>query len=439
MRIVHVSRSDLDGGAALAAYRLHTALRAAGEDSTMLVETKDSNDETVIEVSLSQRPSVRMRRNLMSRHLRRDHQRYLAGRSPSAMLFSDDRAAYGADVARHIPSDAVVTLHWIARFAGLDDLLPALAEEQRLVWRLADMNPFTGGCHYDAGCGRFSDSCGMCPLLLASSADDLSHRAWRRKRAALAPLSDEQMHVVALSRQWAELSRASSLLGRFPVTVVPPMVDTDVFRPVDTERARRELGLDPAALILVFVAHDLSSAIKGADLLGEALRSLSADVGGLTLLTVGHQTMTEIGPRNTLARLGSVDASRLAIAYSCADLAVLPSRQEAFGQVVIEALACGVPVAGFATGGIRDAITDGETGFVASEVTAASLCSTLLRALGDRQALGAMRHACRQVAERRFSAAVVAREYQFLYRSLRDGTAISSSHGASGSGPSDPA
>lgn len=134
--------------------------------------------------------------------------------------------------------------------------------------------------------------------------------------------------------------------------------------------------------------------------------------------------MPEIDARIDHVHLGSADDPRLAVtAYNCADVAVLPSRQEAFGQVVIEAMACGVPVVGFATGGILDAVADGETGFVAPEVTSGSLSTALVRALSDRPALQAMRVSCRRVVERRFAAGVVAGEYQALYRALADGTA----------------
>ena len=424
MRIVHVSRSDLGGGAALAAYRLHTALRAAGEDSTMLVETKYSDDATVHEASRSRRLAARMRRNLVTRRVRGDARRAVPEPSDLAPLFSDDRAAYGADLAAQIPSDAAVTLHWIARFVDLGGLIRALGAERRFVWRLADMNPFTGGCHYDEGCGRFRDSCGMCPLLRVPSAGDVSHQIWRRKQAALDLLSSGQLHVVAISRQWAELASASSLLRRFSFSVIPPAVDTDVFRPEDRAAARRELGLEPEATVVMFAAHTLNKPVKGADLLAEALRALPADLGALTLLTVGHRTMPEIDARIDHVHLGSADDPRLAVtAYNCADVAVLPSRQEAFGQVVIEAMACGVPVVGFATGGILDAVADGETGFVAPEVTSGSLRTALVRALSDRPALQAMRVSCRRVVERRFAAGVVAGEYQALYRALADGTA----------------
>lgn len=418
MKIVHVSRSDIAGGAALAAYRLHAGLRALGADSTMLVEEKFSRDESVREARVDDDLRARLRRNLTTRQLRRDSRRWVRD-SVEAPLFSDDRGVFGADLARQLPADACVTLHWVARFVDLARFFHAAGPRRSYIWRLADMNPFTGGCHYDEECGRFRVACGHCPMLLRPSSDDLSHRVWRRRRDALSLLRDDQLHVVAISTWSADRACSSSLLGRFPVSVIPPGVDTTVFTPVDKMSTRRQLGIPDEACVLVYSAHVLDKPLKGADLLVAALAGMPPHPGGLYLLTVGYREMPRVkGPVTHIHLGGGQDPLHLIAAYAGADLAVVPSRQEAFGQVVIEALACGVPVVGFRTGGVVDAVVDGETGFMAPDMTAESLRETLVRALADLGLLRGMRDACREVAVRRFSADVVAARYLSLYASL---------------------
>jgi glycosyltransferase involved in cell wall biosynthesis len=327
----------------------------------------------------------------------------------------------GLDITSQIAPEAIVTLHWIARFAAFSELLRTLGPTRKLVWRLADMNPFTGGCHYDDGCGRYTSCCGECPMLALSGPRDLSNAVWRRKASALDQLADNQLHVVAISRAWAEQASMSSLLGRFPISVIPPSVDVDVFRPLDRTLCRRTIGLESDGRVLLVVASSLDDPVKGVDLLSEALTGI-ADQQHLTLLTVGNGSIPSLRQGARHIHLGYLsDESMIATAYNCADVVVLPSRQEAFGQVVIEALACGVPVVGFGTGGVRDSVVDGVNGFVAGEVTASGLGHALNRALADPHALDAMRRACRSTAVERFAVGVVASRYVDLYRSLCDG------------------
>ena len=112
------------------------------------------------------------------------------------------------------------------------------------------------------------------------------------------------------------------------------------------------------------------------------------------------------------------DDHLLALFYSAADLLAFPSLQEGFGQTIVEALACGLPVVGFDTGGMRDAIRPGITGFIARAKTADALADALHVALEDVDRLRGMARACRETAEQRFSVDVVARRYQELYRAL---------------------
>ena len=80
----------------------------------------------------------------------------------------------------------LVHFHWVGwGMLRLEDLPNIRAP---LVWTLHDMWAFTGGCHYDQGCGRYIDRCGACPMLGSSRDDDLSRRTWLRKRDVFARL-----------------------------------------------------------------------------------------------------------------------------------------------------------------------------------------------------------------------------------------------------------
>ncbi|MEO6436357.1 MAG: glycosyltransferase, partial [Tepidisphaeraceae bacterium] len=117
--------------------------------------------------------------------------------------------------------------------------------------------------------------------------------------------------------------------------------------------------------------------------------------------------------------LGKISNDRmLSTIYSAADVFVIPSLQESFGQTVIESLACGTPVVGFASGGIPDMVRPGETGWLAPTGDTAALREAIVESLRDPQRRESMAAICRRVAVEEYSLDVQARAYVELYRTL---------------------
>lgn len=113
--------------------------------------------------------------------------------------------------------------------------------------------------------------------------------------------------------------------------VIPNGVDTDVFRPRDRAEARERFGLEPGGRYALFVGR--TEVRKGADLL---LPGCAA--AGYELLVAGASTLD--GGRD----LGLLSPAETAWAYAAADCVLFPTRYEACSWVVLEALACGVPL-----------------------------------------------------------------------------------------------
>src|SRR5438046_2993624 len=107
----------------------------------------------------------------------------------------------------------------------------------------------------------------------------------------------------------------------------------------------------------------------------------------------------------------------LSTIYSAADVFVIPSLQESFGQTVIESLACGTPVVGFASGGIPDMVRPGHTGWLAPTGDTAALRNAMVTALSDprRAELSAN---CRRIALQEYSLDTQARAYAQLYETM---------------------
>ena len=73
-------------------------------------------------------------------------------------------------------------------------------------------------------------------------------------------------------------------------------------------------------------------------------------------------SLREAVPKTNITFTGYLQSADLAEAYACSNIMVFPSATETFGNVVLESLACGTPVIGANSGGVKNIITDGKTG-----------------------------------------------------------------------------
>jgi len=416
VKIVHVSTEDITGGAARATYRLHTGLRRLGHDSSMYVVNRRSKDQHVTAFDASMDWNSRIRRRFRRERIARDFARYSASRPPGFEIFSDDRSEYGADLVKHLPSCDVLNLHWIARFVDYETFFSVVPKRTPVVWRIADMNPIAGGCHYDEGCGKYLDGCGSCPQLGSDDANDLSRQVWKRKHEIFGGVDPRRLHFVALNRWMASNLAQHPFLNRFPVTIIPNGVDTEVFAPRDRKFAREILGLPQDATIILFVAFVVQLRYKGFLPLTEALSGLKGQ-DHLLLISVGTKPVLNLGIPH--AHLGHINDDRLlALTYNAADLFVIPSLHDNSPNTVLESMACGIPVVGFETGGIPDMVRDGVTGSLVPRNDVAALRGAIEDLIRNPSKREEMSVQSRRVAVAEHAPERQAARYAALYQSM---------------------
>ncbi len=253
---------------------------------------------------------------------------------------------------------------------------------------------------------------------------------------AVRTIGEEQVVAAAdrlLANTATEAQQLIDLYGAQPrrVAVVPPGVDLELFSP-GREQARRRLGVDPGEQILLFVGR--IQPLKAPDVLIRAAAAMLADDPTrrrrLTVVILGgpsgtglerpeqlHQLAADLGlsggPSGGLSGAhGSaggdgrpvvrfhppVDRHELADWYRAADVVAVPSYNESFGLVAIEAQACGTPVVAAGVGGLRTAVRDGESGVLVSGHEPRQWASALTGVLDDpdrhaRLSRGALAHA----------------------------------------------
>lgn len=417
MRIVHISTSD-GGGAGRAALRLHQGLLRLGHVSTMLVRDRATTNAGVRELVRRRSLIARIRRVIAVRRIAWPLARYGFDRSMHE-LFSNDRSIDGWGVPTAIPPTDVVNLHWISGFVDYRSFFSSSVARRPLVWTLHDMNPFTGGCHYDYGCGRFQDACGRCPQLGSEDARDLSASVLCRKQRALSELSPDRVVFVADSEWLAAKARRSSLLRPFPIVSIHYGLDTDLFAPGDQAAARSALGIDPHARVILCVAFDVAIRRKGFAAVLEAVQRIR-DLSDLVLIVVGSGEVGELSVPSMV--LGHVDSdARLVDAYRAADVFLMPSLEEAFGQTALEAASCGTPTVAFEVGGIPEIVRHFDTGLTVPRGDTAAMADAVRRLLTQDSLRHELAVRCRAAAVQEFALEVQARRYESLYVSLLEG------------------
>jgi glycosyltransferase involved in cell wall biosynthesis len=406
------------GGAAIAAYRLHSGLGRIGVSSAMLVAHRASSDPTVAEIRRSRWPLARLRRARTARAIANDLRYYDETKLATLEALSDDRAADGADLVASLPATDVLNLHWVAGFLDYRRFFSALPKASPLVWTLHDMNPFSGGCHYALGCERFKSCCGACPQLGSRDPNDLTAAIHARKADALKRLSPQTTRIVTPSQWMANEAKGSSLLGRFDIQCVPNGVDTQIFRPRGREAARARLGLPQDRAIAMFSSHVVQNHRKGFDLLAEVFRSLPKDPP-VTLVSVGASAGAETKLDERHHPLGEIrDETDMSFALSAADVFVCPTRADNFPNVILEAAACGVPTVAFDVGGVSDLVRPGETGLLAPANNVPALRDAIMATLSDATMRERLSGECRARAVARYSLEVQAGAYRNIYEEL---------------------
>ena len=421
MKTLIVSTNDLAGGAAIAAFRLHRGLLEVGVESRMLVQTKTSDDLAVTEIAKSPN-GERWLPNLG------DYLGQKARRGTSNTAFS--LAGAHDQLTGHplLEWAEVINLHWVAGFVSPAILRDVLRRGKPVVWTLHDQRPFTGGCHYTSGCELFRTDCGECPQLRPDF-HRIPHLSLQLVMETLRDLP--ALTVVAPSRWLAEEARRSRLFGGLRVEVIPYGIDLDVFRPNPSQAARAKLDLPRDALVCLFGAYTLQEHRKGFDLLSQAIQSVLDDPDGARLHADGRLIFAAYGKDEKSLRksglpirlLGHMEsAGEMASTLSAADLVICPTREDNLPNVVMEAMACGVPVLSCRVGGVPDMVEDGVHGRLVPAEDANALGQALRELVLNPDPLKRWGAAGRSKCELEYPLRLQGQRYQQLFSSLSTST-----------------
>lgn len=357
MKVLHINTTDIEGGAARAAYRLHRALLKNGVQSQMLVQKKISDDYTIQTVA---KTKIGKFLNFLCPYidalpLKKYKNKTKTPFSPAWVPFSKL-----VDRINEINPD-IVHLHWIC--GGMIRIEDLAKIKQPIVWTMHDMWPFTGGEHYEEE-QHYIEKCGNSKVLNSNKENDLSRKLWERKSKTYVKINS--LSTISPSQWMYEEVKKSSLLKNKKSHLLANVLNTNIFKPIPKKIAKDLWNLPKEKKLILFGAIAATSdERKGFSLLINALKSL--DVKDTEIIIFGCSKPQEenlIGYNiNYVGHLH--DDISLVSLYSSADVMIVPSKQESFGQTVSEAMACGTPVVAFNTTGLKDIIDHKINGYLA--------------------------------------------------------------------------
>jgi glycosyltransferase involved in cell wall biosynthesis len=429
MNIAIISTQDIHGGAPRATYRLLKGLRLFNTCPVMMVRTKDSHDPSVVKVEINV-PEFKLEQTIFWAI---QHYAVVLNRSDrSNTFFTLSYPGYDISGTEFIQEADVVNLHWVAEFQSVETVAKLLELGKPVVWTLHDENPYTGGCHYTAGCSGYRNDCLDCPQL-----KDLHHQIPYHVLSNKLKNWRKNLTIVAPSRWLAGKARKSKVFQKFDVEVIPNAIEVDVFKPREKREAKKSLNIDPDTVCILFNAEYHSEKRKGFGKLLEALDFCLSKKDFIGLVSEGKIRLLTVGdPQQEIVRLGIPyqalgylkSDGDLAKVYSAADVYVLPSLEDNLPNTMLEAMACGTPVVAFDVGGMPDMIKNGETGYVVPPFDSKRMGEAVVDLVFNAQKRTRMNTRCRHLIEQHYKLKDQAAAYFKLFEKLTAGKAKRSSY-----------
>jgi glycosyltransferase involved in cell wall biosynthesis len=416
MKVVHLGASDSMGGADRSAANLHLGLLLNGINSTMLVEKSMGCVPSTQEAGGT---SLTWRKNI-------EEILIWGNRMPISNTYYSLNLPGSMNLDHKLLRDTdVINLHWVAGSLSASSIAKLASFGKPIVWTLHDARPLTGGCHFPADCRNYEKTCTNCPQLKSDCGGLIEYG----RSSLMQAVQTAQVHFVAPSSWMRDVATSSANARENDISLIPYGVDQKIFSPGKQSEARRSLGLDCEATYIILAAHSVDERRKGCLEAVAILKRLSQHevlrdqiaVGKIRLLLCGKGSEGLTIPDWFSENIGYLAQDSMPLLYRSADILLFTSIQDNLPNVVLEAMACGLPVVAHDLPGIRDLFGEKHsTGIiipVADPEQGADRLAFLINNKDFKKDLGC---AASERIKNHFSLNLQAMEYIKLYRNLCD-------------------
>lgn len=346
MKILHVNTLD-SGGAAIAAKRLHLLLLSKGVDSKILFLKRSGNAEVKESYYFEDLYQPQLFKTIEKLNTAYNRRRTF---SQSDVYFNGPDSLFNISKHPLFKWANHIHLHWVVKF--IDWQKTFSHKDKSFVWTLHDMNPFTGGEHYQTGYHQ--------------EFKDVSKKNIEKK---IKSIQNNQLKIVTPSQWLGDLSANSEVFSNLKHYTLRNPIDIQVFKPQNKQSIKESLGLNTLKKTVMFVAENPHDERKGLNFLKQAASELPKNI---ELAIVGNPKHVKSDFKDAFLAGSVFEESKLCDYYNAADVFVIPSLEDNLPNTVSESLLCGTPVAGFKIGGIQEMVHNGKNGYLANDFSALS-------------------------------------------------------------------
>lgn len=383
-KILLLSTSDLEGGAAKAIYKLSEMFNKEGHQVAMLVKNKTEVSDFVVEYNYT--PQIKLKQK--SKTVRRLNKLvkiiFPQKKEKLCEVFYDNKYCFYSidETSQNVLSSEIINqigfipdyifTGWTCDFINSTDLLNLQKETNAKVYNImVDMNHFTGGCHYAWDCKGYINGCTTdCPAIIGNCERDKAKMNFEIKRKN----AIEGKFQIIVGSDWTLKQAKESLIYKEQSDIlnINSLIDTTIFNDNCRVFAKKIFNLDNKYFYILTGSTDSTDPRKGFDYLVDALNLFydglteqqreRVRVLIVTKITSGKQINI---PFETQHIEYITDYRLLSLLYQAADLYVNSSIEDAGPMMVSEALACGTPVVGFDMGVVSNMVINDYNGYKA--------------------------------------------------------------------------
>ncbi len=348
MKILIIGTTDKLGGAAKVSWEIKTALENEGNQVSMFVADKISDDPNVKII-----PRIKWRKIL------------------GFLLSSEDfiKTDWILNTKEFKEADIIHCHNLHGRFFNLLTL-QKMSKIKPVVWTLHDEWAITPHCACTFETNKMKNGLFICPSINTPPRllwDNTRFLSWRKNSL----YQKINLHIVVPSK-WLKERVQKTLLVKQNIHLIHNGIDTNIFKPFYKKEARKKLNLPENKKIILFLAdNSKNSPWKGWEYANKILKKYE-DRNDILFLNIGNPEDIE-SYKNIKFIKHINDPNIVSLYYNSSDIFLFTSIAENFPLVILEAMACGLPIVSFDVGGVKEVLEHKKNGYIANYKNSESL------------------------------------------------------------------